>query len=218
MSACFVNVMYTLIYGNINTIYFAILNLTLTFLIVITIDKSTLVRKIFLVVLVPCGALTYLLFNHPMVGLVNYVQIPFFVYLNIYYYDKFMEYTESHSLGISIVLLYVVIFVSFLITYFVENKTPLDSIVMVSNAFSSNGYAVPETSEIGKVNNLVLSWMGIILPSVGTATLTSAILTRHFKKELNDYEDKFDVLNNKLDEFKTSMEDLEKSIKERDEN
>lgn len=87
---------------------------------------------------------------------------------------------------------------------------------MVSNAFSSNGYAVPETSEIGKVNNLVLSWMGVILPGVATATLTSAILTKHFKKELKDYEDKFDVLNNKFDDVKTSMEQLEKSIKERD--
>ena len=218
MTACFVNVMYTFIYGNISTIYFATLSLSLSLLIAITIDKSTIVRKLFIVMLIPCGALTYLLFNHPMVGLVNFVQIPFFVYLIKYYYDKFMEYTESHSLGISIVLLYVVIFVSFLITSFIENKNPLDSIVMVSNAFSSNGYAVPETSEIGKVNNLVLSWMGVILPSVGTATLTSAILTRHFKKELKDYEDKFDVLNNKLDEFKTSVEDLEKLIKERDED
>lgn len=58
--------------------------------------------------------------------------------------------------------------------------------------------------------------MGIILPGVGTATLTSAILTRHFKKELNAYEDKFDELNNKFDEIKTGMEELKKSIKEND--
>lgn len=218
MTACFVNVMYTLIYVNINTVYFAILNLSLSLFIAITIDKSTTLHKLFLLVLVPYGALTYLLFSHPLVGLVNLIQIPVFIYLIFYYYDKFMKYTQSHGLGISIVLLFSVIFVSFLITSFIENNNPLDSIVMVSNAFASNGYSVFGTSDIGKVNNLVLSWMGIILPSIGTATLTSAILTRHFKKEIKDYEDKLDVLNDKFDEFKKSMDEMEKLIKENHED
>lgn len=208
--------MYIFIYINIATIYFAILSLSLSLLIAITIDKSTFAHKLLILVLLPYGALTYLLFNHPLIGLVNFVQIPALIYLIKYYYDRFMEYTESHSLGISIVLLYSVIFVAFLITSFIENKNPLDSIVIVSNAFSSNGYAVPETSDIGKINNLVLSWMGVILPGVGTATLTAAILTKHFNKKHKTYEDKFNELNDKLDEFKGSVENLEKTIKEND--
>lgn len=218
MTACFVNVMYTFIYVNIDTTYFAILNLTLSLFIAVTIDKSTLLRKLFILVLVPYGALTYLLFNYPLIGLVNFIQVPVFIYLIKYYYDKFMEYTQSHSLGISIVLLFVVIFVSFLVTSFIENKNPLDSIVIVSNAFATNGYTVYGTSDIGKINNLVLTWLSVILPVVGTATLTSAILTRHFNKKLKDYEDKFDVLNYKFDEFKKSMDEVEKLIKENHED
>ena len=214
MTACFVNVIYTLIYVNIDTLYFALLNLSLSLFIAITIDKSTLARKLFILVLVPYGALTYLLFNHPLVGLVNFIQIPVFIYLIKYYYDKFMEYTESHGLGISIVFLFVVIFVSFLITSFIEHKNSLDAIVMVSNAFATNGYTVYGTSDIGKVNNLVLAWMSVIIPAVGTATLTSAILIRHFNKKLKGYDDQLNVLNNKLDEFKESMDKLEKLIKE----
>ena len=53
MTACFVNVMYTLIYVNINTTYFAILNLSLSLFISITIDKSSTAHKLFIVVLVP---------------------------------------------------------------------------------------------------------------------------------------------------------------------
>ena len=214
MTACFVNVMYTLIYVNINTTYFAILNFSLSLFIAITIDKSTFVRKLFIVVLVPYGALTYLLFNSPLIGLVNFIQVPVFIYLIKHYYDKFMDYTESHGLGISIVLLFTIIFVSFLITSIIENKNPLDAIVMVSNAFATNGYTVYGTSDIGKVNNLVLAWMSVILPAVGTATLTSAILTRHYNKKLKDYDDKLDILNNKFDEFQKSMDEMEKLIKD----
>ncbi len=214
MTACFVNVMYTLIYVNINTTYFAILNFSLSLFIAITIDKSTFVRKLFIVVLVPYGALTYLLFNSPLIGLVNFIQVPVFIYLIKHYYDKFMDYTESHGLGISIVLLFTIIFVSFLITSIIENKNPLDAIVMVSNTFATNGYTVYGTSDIGKVNNLVLAWMSVILPAVGTATLTSAILTRHYNKKLKDYDDKLDILNNKFDEFQKSMDEMEKLIKD----
>ena len=214
MTACFVNVMYTLIYVNINTTYFAILNFSLSLFIAITIDKSTFVRKLFIVVLVPYGALTYLLFNSPLIGLVNFIQVPVFIYLIKHYYDKFMDYTESHGLGISIVLLFTIIFVSFLITSIIENKNPLDAIVMVSNTFATNGYTVYGTSDIGKVNTLVLAWMSVILPAVGTATLTSAILTRHYNKKLKDYDDKLDILNNKFDEFQKSMDEMEKLIKD----
>lgn len=214
MTACFVNVMYTLIYVNIDTTYFAILNFSLSLFIAITIDKSTFVRKLFIVVLVPYGALTYLLFNSPLIGLVNFIQVPVFIYLIKHYYDKFMDYTESHGLGISIVLLFTIIFVSFLITSIIENKNPLDAIVMVSNTFATNGYTVYGTSDIGKVNNLVLAWMSVILPAVGTATLTSAILTRHYNKKLKDYDDKLDILNNKFDEFQKSMDEMEKLIKD----
>ena len=214
MSACFINVMYTLVYINTDTIYFAILDVTLSLYIAITIDKSTIKRKLLLLLLVPYGALYYLLFNGSLVGLIDLIHVPVFMCFIKYYYDRFMEYTESNGLGITIILMFTLIFVSFLFTSFIEGETPLDSIVMVSNAFTSNGYAVLGSTDAGKINSLILVWMGFIISGVGTATLTAAILKRSFNNKLKCYDDKFDELNNKLDKVDKSLGGLEKLIKE----
>lgn len=195
MAACFVNVMYTLIYVNTDTIYFALLDITLSLYIAATIDKSTTIRKLFVLLLVPYGALHYLLFGSPLIGLIDLIHVPVFLYFMKYYYDKFDEYTESHSLGIAIILLYTVIFVSFIITSIVEAKTPLDAIVMVSNAFTSNGYSVLGHSTFGKINALILVWSGFLLSGVGTATLAVAIVMKYAN-------DKFDHLEEKVKKIK----------------
>ena len=103
-------------------------------------------------------------------------------------YDKFIEYTRSNSLGITILLLFSIIFISFLVTQVVENKNPLDSLVMVSNAFTSNGYAVLGSSIPGKINSIFLVWGGYIISGAGTATLTAAILLRHFNARIRKLE------------------------------
>ena len=213
MTACFINVMYTLIYVNTDTFYFAILDVTLSLYIAATIDKSTTVHKLILLLLVPYGALHYLLFGTPLVGFIDLIHIPVFLYFMKYYFDKFDEYTELHTLGIGVILLYAIVFFSFIITSIVEAKTPLDAIVMVSNAFTSNGYVVLGKSEVGKVNSMVLAWMGFIISSAGTATLTAAILKRQFNGKLKDYDDRFEDLNNKFDEVNDNLEKLEELIK-----
>ena len=71
---------------------------------------------------------------------------------------------------------------------FVEKVTPLNSIVMVSNAFTSNGYAILGNSGWGKINSLILVWAGFILSGVGTATLTVAIVMRHVNSEFDRLE------------------------------
>ena len=213
MTACFINVMYTLIYVNTDTVYFAILDITLSIYIAATIDKSTTVRKLIILLLVPYGALHYLLFGTTLIGFIDLIHIPVFLYFMKYYFDKFDEYTELHTLGIGVILLYAIVFFSFIITSIVEAKTPLDAIVMVSNAFTSNGYAVLGHSEVGKVNSVVLAWMGFIISGAGTATLTAAILKRQFKGKLKDYDDRFEDLNNKFDEVNDNLEKLEELIK-----
>ena len=70
----------------------------------------------------------------------------------------------------------------------VENVTPINAMVMVSNAFTSNGYAVLRNSIIGKVNSIFLVWGGYIISGAGTATLTAAILLRHFNKRFRELE------------------------------
>ena len=99
-----------------------------------------------------------------------------------------MTYTESNGLGIAIILLFSLVFLSFLSTQVVEDVNPLDALVMVSNAFTSNGYAVLGSSIIGKLNAIILVWGGYILSGVGTATLTAAILTKHFNKRFDELE------------------------------
>ena len=124
----------------------------------------------------------------------DFIHIPVYIYFIKVYYDKFREYTEANGLGIAVILLFVIIFISFLLTQIVENVDPLDSLVMVSNAFTSNGYAVLGTSIAGKINSLVLVWGGYILSGVGTATLTAGILISHFNKKLDDVNEKLDKL------------------------
>lgn len=59
---------------------------------------------------------------------------------------------------------------------------------MVSNAFTSNRYTVLGNSIGGKINSIILVWGGYLLSSVGTATLTAAILTKHFNKKFDKIE------------------------------
>jgi hypothetical protein len=213
MSACFINVMYTLIYVNVDSIYFALADITLSLFIAVTMDKSTTARKLFLLLVVPYGALSYLLFNNPLVGFLDLFHVIIFICFIKVYYDRFMEYTQSNALGIAIVLVFSIIFVSFIITSIVEPGSPLDSIVMVSSAFTSNGYVALGDSDVGKLNSLILVWSGFIISAVGTATLTAAILTRHFNKKIKDYDNKFESLNNNLEEFDNRFDELESLIK-----
>ncbi len=215
MTACFINLMYILVFLNTDTIYFALLDITLSLYIASTIDKSTAAHKLFILLLVPYGSLYYLLFNTSLIGLIDLIHVPVFLYFMKYYYDKFRDYTESRGLKITVLLLFSVIFVSFIITSIVENVNPLDSIVLVTNAFTSNGYAVLGNSEIGKLNSAILAWMGFIMAGVGTASLTVAVLKNHFKKQFKEYDAKLEDLNNRIDAVNSNIEDLKELIEEK---
>ena len=151
-------------------------------------------NKIILILLIPYGSLTYIVFGSSLVGLIDLIHVPIFIYFIKVYFDKFREYTESNGLGITVILLFTIIFISFLATQITENVNPLDSLVMVSNAFTSNGYAVLGHTIPGKINSLVLVWGGYLLSGVGTATLTGAILMAHFNRRLDDVNEKLDNL------------------------
>lgn len=202
MAACFICVMYTFVFQGTDYLYFAILDIGVSLFIAITADKDTWFRKVSLILLVPYGSLTYLLFGYSLMGALDLIHIPIMIYYIKYYHDKFKEYTESNSLGITIILLFTIIFVSFINTIFVESKNPLDALVMVSNAFTSNGYAVLGNSVAGKIDSLILVWAGFIISGVGTATLTLAISRRYYNK--------------KLEEINESIKNLEEVIKNKE--
>ena len=189
MAACFINVLYSLVFVSTDVIYLVIFDILLSLFVAIRLDSSTLKNKILILLLVPYGSLTYLLFGNTLVGLLDFLHVPIFIYIIKLYYDKFREYTESNGLGIAIILLFMIVFISFLATQVAEGANALDSLVMVSNAFTSNGYAVLGNSIAGKLDAIVLVWAGYILSGVGTATLTAAILTKHFNSKFEELEE-----------------------------
>ena len=189
MASCFINVLYSFIYITDDLLYFVIFDIILSLYIGISLDKSSRKNRILLILLIPYGSLTYILFNSSLVGLLDLIHIPVFIYFIKVYYDKFIEYTESNGLGIAIILLFIIVFISFLLTQIDEHVNPLDALVMVSNAFTSNGNAVLGSSALGKINALFLVWSGYLISSVGTATLTAAVLTRHFNKKFDKLEE-----------------------------
>ena len=189
MAACFINVLYSLVFVSTDVIYLVIFDILLSLFVAIRLDSSTLKNKILILLLVPYGSLTYLLFGNTLVGFLDFLHVPIFIYIIKIYYDKFREYTESNGLGIAIILLFLIVFFSFLATQVAEGANALDSLVMVSNAFTSNGYAVLGNSIAGKLDAIVLVWAGYILSGVGTATLTAAILTKHFNSKFEELEE-----------------------------
>lgn len=193
MSSCFIVIIYQLAFINQDSIYLCIFDCILSLVIAVLLDKSSSKNKILLVLLVPFGSLNYLIFDQTLLGLFDFIHIPVFIYFIKYFYDKFKEYTESNSLGLAIILLFTIILISFFITQLTEGTNPLDAAVMVSNAFTSNGYAVLGNTIPGKINSVFLVWGGYIISGVGTATLTAAILIRQFNK-------RFDQLQKIIDE------------------
>ena len=87
-------------------------------------------------------------------------------------------------------------------THFAESVNPLDSLVMVSNAFTSNGYAVLGKTIPGKIDGVILVWSGYLLSGVGTATLASAIIIRHYSNKIEEYDEKINKMDAKIDELK----------------
>lgn len=183
-------VLYLIIFGEAETFHTIItIDVIVSLFLAIQLEKKSLKDWIILLLLVPYGSLAFMLNLNNYIVLLNFFHALIFIYFIKIYFSKFMEYTESNGLGITIMLLFAIVFVSFFVTIFVEGVSPLDAIVMVSNSFTSNGYAVLGHSAVGKVNSIILVWSGFILSGAGTATLAAAIVIRHIDKDLDDLEE-----------------------------
>lgn len=156
----------------------------------INMRKETLKDRIILFLLIPFSSMSIILFGQTWLELFDLLHIFVYVYFIRVYYHKFVEYTENNGLGITIILLYAIILVSFIFTILVENVSPLDSIVMVSNAFTSNSFDAAGNSVIGKIDSLVLAWGGFILSGVGTATLSVSMIRRYTNTQFDNLENK----------------------------
>jgi len=167
----------------------SILDIIISICIFNNMSRNSLKDKIVLLLLIPIVPMTRILFGHDILVYFNIIHILGYVYLIQVYYRKFVKYTENNDLGITILLLYTIILVSFIFTIVVEDVSPLDSIVMVSNAFTSNSFDASGNSVIGKLDSLVLAWGGFLLSGVGTATLAASIIQRYVDRQFDDMED-----------------------------
>ena len=189
MALLFMNIIYSVISTEADIVFFGIFDILISLYMAVNLKGISLKNIILFLLLVPYGSLTFIfLGNEPLIFL-EFLHIPVFIYFIKVYYDRFKEYTEANGLGIAIILLFILVFVSFFITQIDEGVNPLDALVMVSNAFTSNGYAVLGSSIPGKINSVFLVWGGYILSGVGTATLTAAILMRHFNHKFDELEE-----------------------------
>lgn len=187
MGSCFVVLIYSFIIME-DFFYLSLFDVVLSIFIAISYEKTTWRNKAILFLVIPWGSLNFLLFGFSIVSVLDLIHIPVFIYFIKYYYDKFSEYTYSNGLGVTILLLFTIVFISFFITQVAEDVNPIDSLTMVSNAFTSNGYAVLGHTLVGKINSVFLVWGGYIISGVGTATLTASILMRHFNKRFRELE------------------------------
>ena len=197
MALCFLNIFYNLTSNTIHIYYLVIFDIILSLYFAITIDKSTRKNKIIWLLLIPYGAFSTVLFNHSLTVILDILHMTLFLYMGKLCYQKFIKYTQSHGLGVAIILLFSIVFVSFIMTQYSEHVNALDALVMVSNSFTSNGYAVLGNSIAGKLNSVLLVWGGYVISGAGTATLTAAILTRHFNKRFDELEEKLIERDNK---------------------
>ncbi len=198
----FLDIIYSIIFWNSTEYgtYFLYFDLITSLIACLVMKKDRLFDKLIILTLIPIpiffhnvitnGVLqfTHIDLMNPIIIVLLLIHLLGFAYVIKVYYGKFITFTESNGLGISILLLFGLIFISFIFTSFVEDVDFLDSLSMVSNAFTSNGYAVLGNTPLGKLNSLFLVWGGYILSGVGTATLTVAIMSRHFNKRFEELE------------------------------
>ena len=183
-----VDILYSVIGWDENLIIFSVFDIVLSLYFAINVKWGPLKNKILLFGLIPLGSVGVLFFWGSYELLADAIHLITLAYFIKVYYDKFVEYTETNGLGITIMLLFSIVFVSFLITMVVEGVSPLDSLTMVSNAFTSNGYAILGDTGLGKADALLLVWSGFFLSCVGTATLTVSIVMKHFDKKFDELE------------------------------
>ena len=166
-----------------------VLDILISIYLTINRGKDSFKEKLILFLLIPFASINQMIFGFTLAALLDIFHIIGYVYFAEVYYRKFVKYTENNGLGITILLLYTIILISFLSTILSEGVSPLDSMTMVSNAFTSNSFEASGTMVLGKLTSLVLAWGGFILSGVGTATLAVSIVMRYVNRQFDEMED-----------------------------
>ena len=204
MTLFIIDIFYQLTFQGNDLLLFVYYDLLLSLISLCLIKIDDIKSYILLFGLMPFVSFDYIFLdsNNTLMIIMLIIHFLALVYMVYYFYDKFKRYTKSHGLSYAILLLFNIVFVSFIWTSFVEDVNLLDALVMVSNAFTSNGYAILGHTIPGKINGLFLVWSGYVLSGVGTATLTIALINKYYNK-------KFDELQQSIEELKELIKQLE---------
>ena len=165
-----------------------LLDIILSIYLVMSMSTDSLNDKIILFTLIPFGSINGIVFGDSSLIWIDLFHILGYFYFMQVYYRRFVKFTKSMGLGISVLLLFSIVWVSFLVTMLAEGVSPLESITMVSNAFTSNSYEASGNSVVGKLDSLILAWGCFLLSSVGTATLAASIVKKQVDQQFDDME------------------------------
>lgn len=124
---------------------------------------------------------------------------------SIYLFKKFIDFTTKKDLSLLVIIFVIFVVSGFFITGYGEKTNLVNTIVLVSNAFTGNGYSIVGESIYGKITSIYLVWGGYLLSGVGTATLTAGILSVYFKKQQKE-----------IKELKNELKEIKELLKERD--
>ena len=180
--------------------------------IIYIIDKKPW-KFILSLLILPCGSLLF----------VMGIKLPFIIYAIHYvgmfvmvgiFIQRFLTYTRDNNLGLTAILFIGILVVSFAVTLWIEKATFLDSLVMVSNAFTSNGYTILGNTSGGKLASILLVWGGYLLSGVGTATLAATIINASFRRKFKEQEDQISNLKEKIISVDTKNDILLEEIRE----
>ena len=166
----------------------SVLDILISIYLAINVTNKSFKDYVILFLLVPLGSIIRLAFGDSLITLLEIFHILGYLYFIKVYYRQFLDYTENNGLGIAIILLFSIIMVSFLFTLIAEDVSPIDSITMVSNAFTSNSFEASGKTVGGKLNSLLLAWGGFLLSGVGTATLSVSIIRGYVDRQFDDME------------------------------
>lgn len=191
MTLFVINIFYQLVAQGNDVLYFALLDIILSLITLAYIRIHDLKSILIAFSIIPYSSMDYMILDNSLIisTILFTIHLIALFYVNIYFYKKFKKFTETQGLSYTILLLFGIVLLSFIFTSIVESVNLLDSLVMVSNAFTSNGYAILGNTIPGKLNSIFLVWAGYILSSVGTATLTLGLTVKYYNKRFDKMEE-----------------------------
>lgn len=207
-----------ILYGkDINFIFFEAMDIVLSLFLSLKLDlKSRKKDRIIFLLLVPFGSMETFIFllthltEYSGIILLDILHMIGMIYFIRFSYKKFINYSRNNALGRTILLFSVLMILTVIAIIITENVNILDSLNMFTNAFASNGYDILGTTVLGKLNEMLIVWGGYILSGVGTATLTAAIIVRHFNYKFKEYDD----INRRFDELEEIIKNKKNNKKE----